>query len=530
MSFDPCLFLNRHPVVGHAITDSTELADGAARLLSWRNRDSSLISSSTDDLHGGSQQKSRGTRTMADFPENEIKILDDAREALPDLEVVDYLSTAFVDGVRKAFATDGIVTLDSFQIFEPRAKRDRIKEIAHARKMVVRSFVDPLVLDRFSRLHAIAAAMLQGKFKSAEEQLKGLIELPPLALRIDFANAFNSSPVDFVIFEFEENETAGKPPKKTNKPGTIPAYAGPKPSDLPGQRLVARSDFLSKGPEHRFQTELLQAEINVGLRKFAEAIALYDGLLAATPPGSPRRKFIALRSAFAHLAFGDHLFRKERVLSDQGRQDITDRYDSAVRVLQENGVSPDNPLRQQVEAHASQQKTKLQDGLNYLGLWEAFVPNQRSATLKLAVSAQIQIAESSVKDFLGFLEKADDLEQLKGDLQFQRTEELVSLDILQRKRAIATLGADKIDEQPRAIDDQRKFLGVETVLGNFKAIVDGASKGGELGAVTSLAGIAGNIVNFLDQNEQLAHQRRTAHRQVRSTSLAVAWSTTSLPS
>src|SRR5207247_1097270 len=120
-----------------------------------------------------------------------------------------------------------------------------------------------------------------------------------------------------------ENPTHGKP-LITKIPGTIPAYKGPKPSDEPGQRLVAWSNFLSKGPEHSFREDLLQAEINVGLRKFDEAISLYDNLLAATPPGSPRQKFIALRSAFAHLALGDQLFRKERVLSDQDRQNITD--------------------------------------------------------------------------------------------------------------------------------------------------------------------------------------------------------------
>ena len=254
----------------------------------------------------------------------------------------------------------------------------------------------------------------------------------------------------------------------------------------------------------------MQAEINVGLRNFADATTLYDNLLAATLSGSPRQKFVALRSAFAHLGFGDQLFRKARVLSDQGRPAISARYDRAVQVLDENGVSPDNPLRQQVEAHASQQQTKLQNGLNFFGLWEAFVPNQRFTTLQQVASAQITAARQSVQSFVGFLAKLDEQKEKQADLQFQRTEELVNLDIFERKRAIATLVTDKIDEQLRAIDDQRTFLGVETVLGNFRAIVEGAAKGGELGAVTSLFGVAGNIVNFLDQNEQLAHQRRSA--------------------
>ena len=78
--------------------------------------------------------------------------------------------------------------------------------------MFEQSFVDPLVLNRFSRLGAVADMVLKGNFAGAQTQLDELTALPPVALRFDFVNAFNSSPVDFFIFVFEEYETAGKPP------------------------------------------------------------------------------------------------------------------------------------------------------------------------------------------------------------------------------------------------------------------------------------------------------------------------------
>ncbi len=117
-------------------------------------------------------------------------------------------------------------------------------------------------------------------------------------------------------------------------------------------------------------------------------------MFTATPSGSPRHKFVAIRSAFARLALGDQLFHK-RTLSDQDRQNITGIYDAAVRLLQEKGVSPDNPRRQQVEAHASQQKAKLQRRLNYLGLWDAFVPVQRYSKLEEVAEKQIADAKDA---------------------------------------------------------------------------------------------------------------------------------------
>lgn len=272
----------------------------------------------------------------------------------------------------------------------------------------------------------------------------------------------------------------------------------------------------------------MQAEINVELRKFEDtiirgevtpgAISLYVKLLAATPLGSPRHKFVAIRSAFAHLALGDQMFRKQRVLSDHTRQTITDRYDNAVRLLQEKEVSPDNPRRQQVEAHASQQQAKLQRRLNYLGLWDGFVPVQRYSRLQEDADVQIGDAKTSAEAFSAFLESAETRGEEQKDVEFQIKQEELSLAILDKRQENATLGVDKIEEQLRAINDQGSFLslGLESLPGASRAIVEGLGVGTatparpKLGFATGAVGVGGAVVNFLAQREQLAHQRATA--------------------
>lgn len=449
---------------------------------------------------------------MAGFPENEIKILEE-----------DYVSEAFIKGMVVGFSRDSLTETTSFEDIAPKAKRDQIRRIALARKALLRFFNNPDQQERLSLLRAITGEMSQGNFPNAQTKLNELVNLSAITFVFDFKNAFNSSPVNFMSVEFVDNPTPGKPPIKIETPASIPAYAGPKPSAAPGQRLVDWNEFLSKGPEHGFQTDLLQAEINVGLLKFDQAISLYEKLLAATSFGSPRHKFVSLRAAFAHLALGDQLFRKQRVLSEQDRQVIADRYDKAVQLPQENGVSPDNPLRQQVEAHANQQKAKLENTLNYLGLYDAFVPNQRFTTIQQAASTQIAAAKASVEAFKTFLTRADEEKEKESDLQFQRTEEQANLQILTKKQAIATLSIEKIDEQLSAIEDQEKFLAIQTLLNNFRPVLEAAVPNPGA-AASSVTGFVGNFVNFLDQNEQLRHQRRMAQidRQMAGVQVQIA--------
>jgi hypothetical protein len=233
------------------------------------------------------------------------------------------------------------------------------------------------------------------------------------------------------------------------------------------------------------------------------------------PPGSPRHKFVALRAAFARLALADQRFRRQRTLSDQERQDIAAAYDAAVRLVQERGVAPDNPLGRQVELHASRQEANLQSGLNHLRRWDAFVPVQRYSKLEELAEKLIGDAITSAGDFQKFLEQAEQEAERQMDVRFQQDQEERSRVALGLRRANATLSVDEITEQMRAIDDQRDFLIPGAVLGGFRALVDGAAAGRKpghplLGLATGVVGLEGTLVNFLDQRQQLAHQKRMA--------------------
>jgi len=428
---------------------------------------------------------------MADFPENEIEILDE------------YVGDDFLAGMIKGLSRDSFAQLKNIT---PKPKRDQVERISLARKKLLRFLNHPIFKNSRAGLRATMDEILKGNFQAAHTQLNDLANLALLTTVFDFKNALNSSPVSFTVVEKVPNpDSSGKPPFVTEKsPGSIAAYAGPQPTEEPGQRLIGWSSFLAREAEHRFRIDLLQMEINFGLHKFEEAIRLCDGLLALTPSGSPRHKFVAIRSAFAQLALGDQLFRKQRVLSDQDRQAITERYNNAVRLLEEKGVSSDNPLRQQVEAHVTQQKAKLENTLNYLGLWDAFVPNQKFTVLQQLAATQIQAAKASVQSFVAFLQQADAEKEKQNDLQFQRSEELVSLDIHERRREIATLGIDKTDEQIDDFNRQLSVLTRDTVLGGFRAVLS-ASTGPQ-----AAVGLVGTMFSFVDHADELAHQRRMA--------------------
>jgi hypothetical protein len=163
---------------------------------------------------------------------------------------------------------------------------------------------------------------------------------------------------------------------------------------------------------------------------------------------TPRQQFVAIRSAFTHLTLGDQFFRKQRRLGEQERQNITRVYDTAVRLVQQSGISPDNPRRREVEIHATQQKAKLQSRLNYLGLWDAFVPAvQRFSQLERDTTSQVVAATESALAYASFLEKLEQITEQELDVQFQQAQEDGNLHILNVQQTNATLSVEKIDEQ-----------------------------------------------------------------------------------
>src|SRR5207248_1034213 len=123
---------------------------------------------------------------------------------------------------------------------------------------------------------------------------------------------------------------------------TLHGYTGPV---LNGLQLLAASPLVTGGPERDFQLGLLTAEAQLGkatVQSLIEAIGTYTKLLPAatsthttifnaqldlfqeftsnTVQLTPRQRFVAIRSAFAHLELGDQFFRTKRVLSDDERE------------------------------------------------------------------------------------------------------------------------------------------------------------------------------------------------------------------
>lgn len=471
------LRLYEHASFQGAFLDIRE--DTRAVSLDWNDRASSIV-------------------VGRDFPENEIEIL-------PDF-LSDDLNTLWGPMGTALSASDISIT---GQITGPNA--NLVNQIRSARRRLAQ------FLNHAATLMALGTFGKQFKnreFDAVLNTIGGLAEFVTVSRVLGFGEAFRTAPV--IFREILGGNPEGGPVFSVQR--TLPGYGGPIPDSQQRTQILAWSSFLSADTEQRFLVKLLQAEANAGLRSFDEAIKLYDALLTTTPSGSPRHKFVAIRSAFARLALADQLFRKQCVLSDQARQDISGVYDTAVRLLQEKEVSPDNPRRQQIEAHVSQQKAKLQSRLNYLGLWDAFVPVQTYATLEKLAHGQIDNAKEAGEKFFELLKEAEQAIEAQRDVEFQESQEELGLDILEKRQANATLGVVKIKEQISSIDDQRDFLssGLELLSHGARAIVAGIGAGSgqqgnpPLGLATAAVGIGGAVVNLLDQREQLAHQRRMA--------------------
>ena len=174
-------------------------------------------------------------------------------------------------------------------------------------------------------------------------------------------------------------------------------------------------------------------------------------------------------------------------------------------LVRQIGVSADNPRHQEIEARALQQQAKLQGRSNTLGLWDGFVPVQRFSQAQQDATLQIDAAAKTAAAFQNFLVQAEQATDQQLDLKLQQKLEQTSLQILDLQQQSATLGVNKLDEQLKAIDDQRAALGVDQGLSPFKAIVDGLSSG--LGAGM---GLITTLMHSSAQSEELAHQRQIA--------------------
>jgi hypothetical protein len=332
--------------------------------------------------------------------------------------------------------------------------------------------------------------------------------------------------VDFIVIEEVDNPIPGKPPIKTEEPGTIPAYTGPFPSDAPGQRLVDFKSFLTKGPEHSFRIDLLQAEINVGLRKFEEAISLYGTLLPAAQPGSTRHKFVTLRSAFAHLALGDSLFRRFRNPDEDTRHKCREPYVAALTLVQTSGISPDNPQRQQIERYATVQIGKLEAGLNFIGYRDNYVPIIKPQVLQDLAERRIARAEKASEKFELFKSKADQIQDQLRDLNFEEEIKAIDHKIAAERVANATDQKSIADKRVEQIQAQLDALETDLFVNLGSSLLQGLTAGflagqpedeigietgtNTLGVAGAAGGIASALTGYVARKDDLEAQKRIA--------------------
>jgi hypothetical protein len=206
---------------------------------------------------------------MPDFPENQIEIL-------PDFFSDDL--NGLWGPIRTALSAADISI--SHQITGPDS--NLVNQIRMARQRLGQFLNHEATL---KVLGTFGKQFKDREFDAALETIVGLTEFARVPPVIVFGGAFHTAPVMFRLI-LGSNFSVQR---------TLPGYGSPIQNAEQGAQILAWSTFLSSDADQRFQVRLLRAEANVGLRKFDEAIRLYDELLATTLSGGTRQKFVAIR-------------------------------------------------------------------------------------------------------------------------------------------------------------------------------------------------------------------------------------------
>lgn len=215
-------------------------------------------------------------------------------------------------------------------------------------------------------------------------------------------------------FTAVRTETIQGKPVVFEVPAEFPGYGGPRLSKSQIDVLEEVGLLLAGGWERRFRISVVQAEAAAGEGDYDEALAVYAELqaIAARLPDH-KRKFVALRTAFAHLARGDQLYRRGGT-DDPGL--AVRHYRDARLVVESAGVSPENPLRQEIFDYADQQEAQVAHGLNYLGYSQQLAPDRPFFFYFERAAKRIRLASQAKDRFEAYLEKAIRHEDVEDEL------------------------------------------------------------------------------------------------------------------
>jgi hypothetical protein len=434
----------------------------------------------------------RRRHAVALFPENEIEIF---REYVPD--GLHDLMAAMREGLDAAFIqVNGAVT-------GPNA--DLVAQI-RGRRAELRGFLGHPSFDAARGALRDIASRVPGRdfdnARTAVEQLAGLDAVPRV---FGFDPALRTSSVSFR--EAFSNPDGGP---VFSVPRTLPGYGGPIPNAAQRSEILAWSSFLSKDPEHRFRLGLLRAEVRAGLRDHDAALREYDGLLVA-PSGlsAAQRKFVALRAGMTHLAAGDVAFRSARRLGNDTKARARSHYEAAVAVVEQQGVSPENPAHAQIVDYARNHISMLAAGINFLGLRDSFVPVQRHQFLLARTNDHVEAARDAVGKFVTYQEKADELQAAEQEIGFELEVARTGIETALDRQSIAAGQVTRTGIQIEQIENQQGPFSMQSLAGVFEWAGKMASSPDPSGVSMAL-GTAGMITGHIARQQELEFQHRLA--------------------
>jgi hypothetical protein len=485
---------------------------------------------------------------MANLPENDVTVFE-------FFEFFELTKRSSLGDVRAAL-DNALVAIDSHPGSPtpiPPDVRRRALDVTAARQQLKAFLSHRAVTVELPMLENAYRSMNARRFDVALESLAGVnshAELPDISAAT--AEAAYSGPISFHAFIPGPPDSEGEPTTIGVTRTILRGYEGP---PIPAADLVALNSFMRAGADRK---RLLESECLHGLGGAANLVRAIDGYATLLPaaitdqvdvlgvrvdlfrryakrykgpqqavalPGicatwarpqsheiTPAQQFVALRSALAHLALGDHLWRLNRVYGAD-RDLLGSVYVAATALVAESGISPRNALRGQIQAHAARQRAKLAAGLNALGLWDAFVPPVRYSTLKSVVTEAIEMALAYAGRAREFMDSAQErlgqILDLEGELELERE----SAEIYKDKVEIAWLEDKKADEQVELIKDQQKALKAQTAGGLFSLVASNAEIviGGPPDPRT-VAGITETLVNHYARDTELGHQLELAKR------------------
>ena len=462
---------------------------------------------------------------MADFPENGVQVLPA------------YISF----NVRKVISAleDAIVVDPKLQQTTGELVREA-KEVLRAREQFRDLLQNPQLAAVRQQLELVYQQILA--LRDFEDALNGIRLITPSASipQVDMDTMQLALKADRVKYTVVFFDVANQHLAFVDR--FVPGYGGPRPTAARLKDFTVLVELARGGPERDWRLGLLRAECRIGLRQIVSApsgqlsaLAEYAKLQVDPDTGPTKRKFLAIRAGAAHLAAADALFRGSRNLSDAVRAKAGAAYESAVSVLGEHNVSPDNPSRVQIENHAKNRLAMLAERVNVLGLRDSLVPPFRHQFLLGLTLDHIGFAREAIQAFVTYQTKADDLDAAELETAAELEIAGRNIDIARDELKAAAARAGATAAQIAEIDRQLEILNGEDLeaetfqtafqeLGQVVAAgAQGAAIGGAPGAVVGVAvGLASVVAGRFSRKNELEFQMRLAELDQRIAGLQAA--------